>query len=187
MAQAQFLIRRKVFKFFGAAFHIYNAQDQVIGYCKQKAFKLKEDIRVYTDETMKTEFLQIHARNIIDFSAAYDVIDGATGERIGVMRRKGWTSMLRDTWELLDPHEQLIGVIQEDSMFAALLRRLLSNLIPQSFHLTNQDGKEVAHFKQNFNPFVYKLGVTIPDGCPYNPLLILGAAVLISAIEGRQS
>jgi len=186
MAQAQFLIRRKIFKFFGAAFHIYNANEEVIGYCKQKAFKLKEDIRVYTDETLQTEYLQIHARSIIDFSAAYDVIDGATGERIGVMRRKGWASMLRDSWEMLDAREQVIGQIQEDSMLGALLRRLLSNLIPQAFHLTDQDGVEVARFKQNFNPFVYKLGVTISDGCPHNPLLILGAGVLIAAIEGRQ-
>lgn len=46
-----YTIRRKVLKLFGAAFHIYNPAGAVVGFCKQKAFKLKEDIRVYTDET----------------------------------------------------------------------------------------------------------------------------------------
>ncbi len=44
-----YTIRRKVLKIFGAAFHIYDPHGNLAGYCKQKAFKLKEDIRIYTD------------------------------------------------------------------------------------------------------------------------------------------
>ena len=50
-----YLIRRKILKLLGGAFHIYNAQQQVVGYSELKAFKLKEDIRLYTDETMSQE------------------------------------------------------------------------------------------------------------------------------------
>ena len=32
--------------------------------------KLKEDIRVFKDVSSETPFLEIHARNVIDFSAA---------------------------------------------------------------------------------------------------------------------
>lgn len=69
----KYTIRRKVLKIFGAAFHIYDAQGQVIGYCKQAAFKLKEDLRIYTDESMQRELLRISARHIIDFGATYDI------------------------------------------------------------------------------------------------------------------
>src|SRR6185503_13579603 len=48
MPESQYMIRRKVLTLFGAQFHIYNAEGKVVGFSKQKAFKLKEDIRVYT-------------------------------------------------------------------------------------------------------------------------------------------
>ena len=47
-----YLIRQKIFKLFGAAFHIYDPAGNVAFYSKQKAFKLKEDIRIYTNEDM---------------------------------------------------------------------------------------------------------------------------------------
>jgi hypothetical protein len=43
MSQTQFTIRRKVLTLLGAKFHIYNAQGDLIGFSRQKAFKLKED------------------------------------------------------------------------------------------------------------------------------------------------
>jgi uncharacterized protein YxjI len=63
-----YTVRRKIFKLVGAAFHIYDPNGNVAFYSKQKAFKLKEDIRVYTGEDMQTEILTIKAKNIIDFS-----------------------------------------------------------------------------------------------------------------------
>ena len=36
MAETQFTIRRKVFTFLGAKFHIYNAEGGLLGFCKQK-------------------------------------------------------------------------------------------------------------------------------------------------------
>ncbi len=186
MAQVEFLVRRKFFTLFGAAFHVYNSKGGLIGYSKQKAFKLKEDIRVFTDETQQSEYLSIQARKVVDFSASYDVIDSKTGEKLGALRRKGWASILRDSWEVLDGNDGVIGKIQEDSMLMALLRRFLTNLIPQSFHLIDSHEVQVAEFKQNFNPFVLKLNVRINEGCPYNPLLLLASGILLAAIEGRQ-
>src|SRR5215204_568014 len=87
-----YIVRRKFFKFFGAAFYLLDQEGRVIGYSSQKAFKLKEDIRVYTDESMSEELLVIQARNIIDFGATYDVTDPAKkGRSVGSYRRKGWT------------------------------------------------------------------------------------------------
>ena len=150
-------IRRKVFKIFGASFHIYDAQGSLIGFSKQKAFKLKEDIRVFTDETMDTELLTIHARQIIDFSASYDVTFPLASAKVGSVRRKGFRSILRDLWEIFDADDQPAGKLEEDSAGMAMARRFLSNLIPQRFHLTAVDGSMQAQFRQQFNPFIFKL------------------------------
>ena len=186
MAATQFTIRRKLLTILGAKFHIYNAEGGLLGFCNQKAFKLKEDIRIYSDETMSDERIAILARSVIDFGAAYDVIDSREQRKVGALRRKGLKSMLRDEWQILDENETAVGTLREDSMAMALLRRFLSNLIPQSFHLVDNSGKTLAELRTHFNPFVHKMTVSVYPDCPLNPLLVLAGGVLLMAIEGRQ-
>lgn len=87
-----YLLRRQVLALTGK-FHLYDPNGQLVLYSQQKMFRLKEDIRAYSDESCSQELLYIQARQIIDFSAAYDVIDSLSGERVGVLRRKGWRSL----------------------------------------------------------------------------------------------
>lgn len=185
-----FTARRQVFKLFGAAFHLYAPDGSLLAYSKQKAFKLKEDIRVFADEAMTQEILQIRADRVIDFSAAYQVYDSATGEHYGTLRRKGFKSMFRDSWEILDPNGIIRGRVQEDSGIKAAIRRLndlVALFLPQAFHI-DVDGRIVGIMKQNFNPFVQKFAVDLThdeDGLLPRPLGI-ATVVLLLAIEGRQ-
>ena len=94
--QTTYTIRRKVLKLLGGALHLYGAKENVVGYSQMKVFKLKEDIRLYTGEDMQTELLTIQARHILDFSAAYDVIDARTQTKVGALKRRGWKSFLQD-------------------------------------------------------------------------------------------
>lgn len=182
-----YLIRRKIFHLFGGAFHIYDPQGIVVLYSKMKAFKLKEDIRLYTGEDMKTEVLTITARQVLDFSASYDVVDPQTKEKVGALRRKGIKSILKDEWIFLDAADRAIGFIREDSTFLALVRRFLTNLIPQSYN-GEINGAQVCTFKQNFNPFIMKIRLDFsPDQKgALDRRLGLAAAVLLCAIEGKQ-
>lgn len=186
-SHTSYLVRRKVLTFAGGAFHVYDPSGELAFYSRLKAFKLKEDIRLYTGEDMAREVLVIKARKVLDISSAYDVHDPASGAKLGALRRKGLKSMLRDEWLLLDATDREIGLIQEDSMGKALLRRFLTNLVPQSYHCTI-GGSLVCTMKQNFNPFVLKLSVDFsPDlqGLLDRRLGIAGA-ILLCAIEGRQ-
>ena len=187
MDSYSYLIRRKVFQIFGASFHIYDPAGNLIGFSHQKAFKLKEDIRVYTDESKRQELLMIKARQIIDFSACYDVFDSATNMLLGTWKREGFSSILRDKWRLFDAAGAQIGEINEDSMGLALLRRSFANWIPQKYSLSHGGNPEVAVYAQCFNPFVFKLKVRIHPGCMLMPHLILSGGILLAAIEGRQS
>ncbi len=186
----RYVVRRKVFKLLGGAFYVYDEAQNLVMYSKQKAFKLKEDIRLYSDESLKVELLTITARSVIDFSAAYDVIDPLAKQKVGALRRKGWSSLARDSWVLLNARDQEIGTIQEDSMIAALVRRFVdaaSLFMPQKFH-AEMHGQTVCTYQQNFNPFVRKLMVdfTHDRNGHLDKRLGLAAAVLLSAIEGKQ-
>ena len=188
-APVEYLIRRKIFTVLGKKFHIYDADENLVGFSKMKAFKLKEDVRIYRDESMEEEWLKIAARSIIDFGASYDITDSKTGEVLGTLRRKGLKSLFRDSWQVLDPDGAEIGKVEEDSAGLAFLRRLheiLAALIPQGFTLKGTDGGEYAHYKTQINPFVHKLKVTVqPDG-PLHPFVPLAAGILLVAIEGKQ-
>ena len=184
--QGEYMIRRKILTLAGAKFHIYDKAGNLIGFSQQKAFKLKEDIRVYTDEEKTKELFVIKARNIIDFSAAYDVYDSETGKQIGTWMRKGWSSMVRDTWTF--EYGTVSGEMVEDSIALALIRRFIAgSLLPQSYSL-NIQGQEKVQYKQNFNPFVYKLNVTIqpPFVADFSKLFLAGG-ILLAAIEGKQN
>lgn len=182
----QYTIRRKILTIAGAKFHIYDPAGNLIGFSKQKAFRLKEDIRIYRDESMQQEFLTIGARSIIDFAAAYDVTDARTGRRLGTLKRAGFSSMLRDKWTVFDAAESQVGTIEEDSMLLALIRRFATNLIPQHFLLKDNNGREIADFKTHFNPFVHRMTVTVQPNCPLDQAVPLAAGILLVAIEGRQ-
>lgn len=188
-AGSHFVIRQQVFTFLHRKFHVYGPNGELLLFSKMRGFKLKEDIRLYSDESMSTELLSIQARNIIDFSAAYDVIDKQSG-RLGVLRRRGMMStFVRDSWEILDGAERPLGTIQEDSTLKALVRRFIdfaAMFMPQAFHV-DVAGQRAATFKQNFNPFVRKLNVTFEPNGLLDHKLGIAAAVLNMAIEGRQS
>ncbi|MFG0258092.1 MAG: hypothetical protein ACF8GE_09345 [Phycisphaerales bacterium JB043] len=184
-----FTIRRKVLKIVGAGFHIYDATGTLVGYCKQKAFRIKEDIRIYTDESLNDELMRISTQSVLDIAGLYMVSIPDAGP-IGGYRRKAMKSMVRDTWEVVDPEGSHIATIQEDSGFKAIARRIndgLSTLMPQKYLLTSLDNTHVATYQRRFNPFIHKLDVTIHNPTPdLDPLLLIAGGCLLSAIEGRQ-
>ena len=189
-AYDRYVIRQKIFKLFGAAFHVFGPGGEVLLYSKQKAFKLREDIRLYSGEDMRHEILAIRTASIIDFSAAYDVVDSASGAKLGTLRRKCWTSLVQDEWQMLDPYGRVIGTVKEDSTWLAIVRRLVdwaSFIAPQAFHC-DINGIPVCTYQQNRNPFVRKLEVnfTPNTGSLLDRRVGLAAGILLAAIEGRQ-
>lgn len=182
-----YLLRRQLLRMFGGGFEIYDPQGTLAFYSEQKAFKLKEDIRLFTDKTKAVELLVIKARKALDISSQYDVYDSVDQERVGVLVRRGIKSILRDEWDILDDNERPLGKIMEDSTFWALVRRSLTNLVPQSFTLRVGESS-VGTFKQNANIFAPKLRLDFSMDAQnrLDRRLGIAAAILLCAVEGRQ-
>lgn len=183
----QYLLKRQVFALTGKL-RFYDPAGNLVLFSEQRMFKLREDIRIYADEAKTQEVLAIKARQIIDFSAAYDVVDSSTGQSVGALRRKGLKSILRDEWELLDTSDNVIGLLFEDNMTLAMLRRLiLGSLLPQNYDATVGE-ERVADIKQRFNIFRYELDVdfSMDSARKLDRRLGLAAATLLAIIEGRQ-
>ena len=183
-----YLLRRQAIALTGK-FRFYDPAGRMIMFSEQKMFRLREDIRVYSDESKTQEVLSIKARQFMDFSAAYDVVDSELNQKVGVLRRKGLRSLLRDEWEVLDADDKVIGQLFEDSIGLALLRRLLlGTWLPQNYDLTVGDTR-VADLKQNFNPFRYELNLdfSMDINRRLDRRVGIAAGILLAAVEGKQS
>lgn len=180
----KYTLRRKILTLLGKEFSILDENGELVAYAKQKAFKLREEMHIFADREMKTPLVTIKARNIIDFSATYDITDAVTGEILGAMRRQGFRSMFRDEWRILSPGDNEVGVIQEESGALAIVRRLLTNIVPQRFDLRIGD-KDAGGFQQQFNLLRYVLEIEVDESL-LDRRMAFASAVLLGAVEGRQ-
>jgi uncharacterized protein YxjI len=184
--QDRFIARQKIWTL-SPKFYFCDEHGNTLAFLRKKVFTLKDEIRIFTDETQSMELLHIKARKIIDWGTAFDVTDSINHQKVGVIKRQGWKSILRKEWIIMDANEQQIGAVKEDSLLLATLRRYLINIIPQAYSF-EVEGRELGTARQNWNFFVPKMNVDF-SGDPGRQLdrrLVAAAVVLLMAVEGRQ-
>lgn len=104
-----------------------DANGGTIAYVRQKMFKLKEDISIYSDESRSKVNFKIKADKWIDFSAAYSITD-PQGKEIGKVARKGWVSLWKAKYELIDQHQQVQYHIREENAWVKVLDALFGQI-----------------------------------------------------------
>lgn len=107
--------------------YITDAAGQSAGYVKQKMFKLKEDINVFSDESQTRLLYNIKADRIIDFSASYHFTD-SSGKHLGSIRREGMKSIWKASYAVNDSNNREVFRISEESAWTKVLDGLLSEV-----------------------------------------------------------
>src|SRR5688572_13603616 len=109
------------FKILALAPQIYveDASGAEVCYVKQKLFRFREKVEVYTDSSRKQLLSTIQADRIIDFNAHYAFIQ-ADGTRLGSVRRRGFRSLWRAHYEILDDHGNVAFEMREENPFAKI-------------------------------------------------------------------
>ena len=165
-------------------FEIFDQAGQPLLFCQEKLFKIKDDIRIYSDSSKRVELLRIAQRNIVDWAGIFDIVDPATGQRIGVLRRKGWRSFSRDEWHIHDAYDQPVGKILETG--GAFWRRIFK-FLPYTFayYLGPQ---VVGTFNQKFTWIGYQatMDITGWQNAPYDRRLAFAGALLLMAVEAKE-
>lgn len=178
---------REELQLVGKHFHIYNPAGEEVLIVKMKPFRLREDIRMYLAPDFQREALVVKARQILDVSATYDVVDAVEQQAVGAIKRQGFRSLLRDEWLISDRAGRLLVTMKEDRLLFALLRRLVVNFFPQQF-TGSAHGRAICNFKQSWNPFVMNMSVDFSEDINdiLDRRLGIAAAVLLCAVEGKQ-
>ena len=190
-----YLISKKLLKILGEEFYIYtdDNKDVLIGYSEQKALKIKEDIRVFSDKSKSNKILNIKQRNVIDAFGRFDFTDPNTGQSLGGIRRNLGESWFRDSYSIYGPDDQVYGEVKEDSLMKAMLRRwvpFLGGLFWFPKFWMNVQGQPSITFQTSKEWLGFGRGtleVHIPDENQLDRRVILGAAMIMIAIEGDQN
>ncbi len=134
-----------------------DADGNTVAYVRQKMFKLKEDISIYADETKSQVNFQIKADKWIDFSAAYSFTNNE-GVELGKIARKGWASLWKAEYELIDQNQQLQYHIREENGWVKVMDSLMGEIpilnfftgyiFNPAYKVTNLNGETIARLKK---------------------------------------
>jgi uncharacterized protein YxjI len=148
--QNYYRIRKKTLTV-GNKYWLEDQSGAILGFCKQKLFKLKEDIRIYTDENEGQELFSIKQEQIMDAWGKFAVIDSSTNTKLGYVKRNIISAFVKDTWEIYTTSDQLVGQVIESSTGRALARKFMPGgaLVPEQMHL-EMNGQILANINQEF-------------------------------------
>jgi hypothetical protein len=98
-----------------------------IAYVRQKMFKLKEDIQVFSDDTKSKQIYRITADRIIDFNAVYNFYNEHE-ESVGKVGRKGRKSILKAHYNIFNEDGENDYTIEEENPWAKFWDAMLSEV-----------------------------------------------------------
>jgi uncharacterized protein YxjI len=142
---------------------------KTIAYVRQKMFKLKEDIEIFSDESRAQVNYRIKADRWLDFSAAYSFYD-AHEATIGKIARKGWRSIWKAQYEIIDQNDQLQYSINEESGMVKVFDSLLGQVpilglltgyfFNPSYLVTDTQGQPIVRMKKEASLWGRKFQLT---------------------------
>ncbi|MDP5229220.1 MAG: hypothetical protein NWQ38_02415 [Cellulophaga sp.] len=154
---------------FSNDFTATDASGKTVAFVKQKLFKFKEDVSVFENETKTNILFKINADKWIDFSTAYNFSDPG-GKSLGKVARKGWASIWKAKYELIDQHQKLQYHIREENAWVKVMDGVLGQipilsiftgyLFNPSYIVTNLDNKIVVRLKKEASFFGRKFEVS---------------------------
>ena len=131
---------------------VTDATGAVVLYVKQKALALKEDIKIFADESQSRQLYQLKANKIIDFSAQYNITT-AGGAPIGAVKRQGMRSMWKASYNIVDASGGDVGLIHEENPWLKILDGLVSDvpfvgMFINPAYLVDYRGQAVLYLKK---------------------------------------
>lgn len=169
--------------------------DQLAAYVKQKRFALREQFTLYGDEQQSTILATSKARQVMDLSPAFDVLD-SNGKHLGVIKKEFKKSLFSSTWTIYydEQLEKPAFKVTEKNTTIAVLRRLWELLpfvdmvpFPMRFHFSILDGDKTAGEYQKLtwvrDHYALHLDETYQTELDERVWMIL--AVLLDAMQSR--
>lgn len=109
-------------------FNITDKNGNYVAYVRQKMFKFKEDVVIYSDDTRTKELYRIKANKWIDFNAAYAITEVNNGKTFGRLARKGMRSLWKATYNIIDHEDKQRFQVTEDNAWTKFFDSLVGEI-----------------------------------------------------------
>ena len=139
-------------------FNITDKNGNYVAYVRQKMFKLKEDVIIFSDETKSKEIFRIKADRWLDFNASYSITDIIDNKYYGRMGRKGMRSFWKSTYEIFDETNKQRFTISEDNAWIKIWDSMINEIpviglftgyfLNPSYTVKDAQGKEYFRLKK---------------------------------------
>ncbi|WP_340202501.1 hypothetical protein [Ascidiimonas sp. W6] len=150
-------------------FTAIDARGKMVAYVRQKMFKFKEDVLIYSDTSKSKINYRIKADRWLDFSVAFSFFD-TDGTEFGKVVRKGWRSIWKAEYELIDESANSQYLIKEENAWVKVLDSILGGIpilgifsgyfFNPSYAVTNKKGEIIVRLKKEASFFGRKFEVT---------------------------
>lgn len=104
-----------------------DASGTTVAYVRQKMFKLKENIQIFSDESKAQLNYTIKADRWLDFSAAYAFYD-ENDKMFGKVARKGWRSLWKAKYNIIDENNNPQYSISEENGWVKVMDSLVGEI-----------------------------------------------------------
>ncbi|MCH5599522.1 LURP-one-related/scramblase family protein [Niabella ginsengisoli] len=138
-------------------FKATDAHGNTIAYVREKIFRLKDNVDVYSDETKSQRLFNISANQWIDWSTSYKMTTD-DGQSLGRIGRKGWRSIWKATYEIFDENDLKEFHVNEDNGWIKVGDAVLSEIpilgiltgyvFNPSYTVYDNHGTKVAQIKK---------------------------------------
>ncbi|MGP1501392.1 MAG: hypothetical protein ACTTJM_06350 [Bergeyella cardium] len=139
-------------------FNITDKDGNYVAYVRQKMFKLKEDVVIFSDQKKTTELFRIKADRWMDFNACYDIMGLPDNKKYGRLVRKGVKSLWKATYQIVDENDQEKFIIAEDNGWVKVWDSIVGEIpiigmftgyfLNPSYTARDLSGKEVFRLKK---------------------------------------
>jgi hypothetical protein len=129
---------------------------------------------------------------MMELGGRYDVTT-PEGEKIGVLEKVFSRSLFRSTWRVHDANDQVVAAVQERSLLAAIVRRVIDivpygDFVPIVFHfeIHGPDGQHVGDFTRAWGVRdKYTLTLNGDPDRAIDRRLALALAIALDALQSR--
>ncbi|MFP4608459.1 MAG: hypothetical protein ACLFNY_02635 [Candidatus Aenigmatarchaeota archaeon] len=177
----EFVVDQKFFSL-GKKYFIKDETRETVAYCERESL-FKEGLAVYTDESKSEELFSIKQKSLTKFTGLFEVM-ASDGSVVGYLRRKGFRSLVRDEWSVLDPEKETIGSARSDYLLKDIARMKYLKKIPYRYELYH-GGKKIGVYKQRLTLLRNSYKMQIKEDGGLDRRLLLSLAICLDAVEEK--
>lgn len=165
-------------------YHVHGPDGALEMVVERPLLVLREELIIYADEARLAPLLVIKQRAFGVLDRMFDVFSPQSGARLGSIRARGWRSLWRDRWDILDAEGRPAGRMEEEG--ASWVRRLLP--FQQADYRIELGGVPAARIARE-GLGVWKQSWTIellPAPVPLDPRFAVACALLVALVAASR-